>query len=269
METHLAKVHAEKEADAFRAGHLLSHEVTPHVRAAAAALEANRHKADAAIKKQDSLVTMRLKPVHRNPKSWQHVSPCHTVEHCLGVSVKREPCHCQVTVADIKGKKLFLADGMDRGAVAKRLAVLGAAAVEQRLMADALIVDDPAQPGSRNLWSAVFCGQLLVSQRLFFTGSGPAVQYRSIVSITSKRVFLTPAFRTAHPLVAQFLTVALRRPDSKWQLVGFGGCGVGRLSVVPDRADDGRSKATIGPTRLLRVCRPIAHVTASTGLCGI
>jgi hypothetical protein len=58
----LAKLVTEKQAEAFRSGQLLPHEVTPHVRAAAAMLERNRQKNDTAIQKQETLVTLRLTP---------------------------------------------------------------------------------------------------------------------------------------------------------------------------------------------------------------
>ena len=99
-----------------------------------------------------------------------------------------------------------------------RLRELGSHVVETRVLADCLVTMDPVNTGQRCAWVASLLGLAVVSSRMFFAGHGPVIQYGAAVK-TQRKLHLTDSFRQSEPVLATIVSVCVRKPLSKWEIV--------------------------------------------------
>ena len=172
----------------------------------------------------------------------------------------------EVTSDVLLSKKVYVSPSTNIAPAQLQRALRGfnATQVEKRTLADCIVTDDPARPGSTTSWTAALLGQSIISCRMLLTGRGPAVSYDPAVSVT-RQLFLTSNFRQAHPLVTQLLESSCVRPCSRWKLlkVQQPNC----LVLVPDRSDNGSDKTKLGPTRFLVTVKRLSGT--SLGACGL
>lgn len=172
---------------------------------------------------------------------------------------------CQVNSGNVlPGKKVFIDIDIALDGVETRLAQLSASQVHTRLDADVILVADPAKPGGKNLWAACLLGQVLVSQRMFATGTGPAIHYKPAICSPTKLLF-SPEFRQAHPRVTALLEICVAKSVSKWTIVRRPSADC--LTLISDQDDRGHPKI-LGPSRFLhQLCGKPSAV--AMGACGL
>ncbi len=98
----------------------------------------------------------------------------------------------------------------------QRLADLGAVPEANMQCADAFLVADVASPGQRISWNAMLGGGVLLSVPFFLGGCGPVVQWVRALDIW-RRVWISGAFREAHPQLTSILIARMASPGSRWR----------------------------------------------------
>ena len=165
----------------------------------------------------------------------------------------------------LRNARIFISEDvvLQGECIVRRVSEVGCVLVQQRTLAQCIVVNDPANPGSRSLWAACLLGQSIISCRMFLTGNGPAVQMCAALK-TPRQLFVSPGCRTAHPRVSELLTKVVGRPWAAWTMLPAPrpGC----LTLVSDSADDG-SRSAMGVTRFLALCHKPAATTS--GVCGV
>ena len=81
----------------------------------------------------------------------------------------------------------------------QKLHSLGGLVVNDYLLAESVVVNNVAKPGSRASWLMRLSGGLIVSQAAIKTGFGPWVKYKGPGKGTRRHVLITPSFRKRHP----------------------------------------------------------------------
>ncbi len=125
-------------------------------------------------------------------------------------------------LATLCGKRIFIdrvaAATIARNRLDDRLTELGAAAEPVRENADCFLVSDVTNPGQRVLWNVMLAGGAVVSVQFFLTGTGPVVAYASSLRIRRK-VWFSEAFKAAHPVLMNIVTVRCAAAGVKWKVV--------------------------------------------------
>ena len=139
----------------------------------------------------------------------------------FGFRCVRVACHAyplsKVSVNLVR-KKLFLGDCNVTEDIKRHIALLSAVVVPNRMSADALVVYDVANPGSRSRWAAVMLGLPLVGLRCLSGASGPAIEYPAAIA-RKFTVCMTPEFQRVYPLLSNIITLSSAKPASRWRLV--------------------------------------------------
>lgn len=123
----------------------------------------------------------------------------------------------------IQDKKFYVAADAPRSVLEKHVAMH--TAVEQ---ADAFVVNDITSVDEIVLWNAFLSGGLVISLQALSFLEGPAVKYKSALSIR-RTVFMSPDFQALSPQLATSISYrAKNEAQSKWKMVtelqGFMAC---------------------------------------------
>jgi hypothetical protein len=118
----------------------------------------------------------------------------------------------------LHGKRVHLSIERDVPAVSAALQRRGATITGDRLQASAFIVDDLSANNMRARWMAALTGGCLVSKAFVLHGFGPFIVYKTAVAYP-RCLFMTDAFKAAHPELSQVVAVACRRPSAKWRVL--------------------------------------------------
>jgi hypothetical protein len=91
----------------------------------------------------------------------------------------------------------------------------------QRMQATMFVVKDVAAPGQRtSLAAALVGGRVAALQYMLSNGrSGASIKYRA-ATLTKRWVWVSPAFKAAHPALADQVQRAIDMPGSTWQVLG-------------------------------------------------
>jgi hypothetical protein len=81
-----------------------------------------------------------------------------------------------------------------------------------------VVVQDPATPSTHCKWACVLRGGTLVTPGFLCDGSGPAVAYLPAVT-SRRRVWVSAAFQSAHPVLLDILRKSAAGPGSHWKLL--------------------------------------------------
>lgn len=142
-----------------------------------------------------------------------------------------------------------------------QLRALEAVAVDSRLNAQVIVVDDPVQLGLRTSWISSLLGQTVVSRAMFLNGVGSAVRFQPAIR-TARKIYMTAEFVSRHGTVVRILQACSRSSGSQWRLLDsrHRQC----IVLVPDSADTADRKSgrqEYGPAPFLQF---VTHVAAST-----
>ena len=130
----------------------------------------------------------------------------------------------------------------------QKLHSLGALVVNDYLLAEGVVVNNVAKPGSRASWLMRLSGGLIVSQAAIKTGFGPWVKYKGPAKGTRRHVLITPSFRKRHPRFAVLAQTRMQELNWKVYVRALAGCGtlvvlsVSRLPCLERRAPGNRTE---------------------------
>ena len=134
-----------------------------------------------------------------------------------GALDKTEPLN--ITRGYFAGKTVFVDSAYNSLELRQLLVNLKIVRACNRLGADALVVENPGQPGMRNLWSAVLTGAPLMTKSVVETLAGPIVQYHAALAIT-RTIWISLKFRRARPVIADLiLQTSKQLANSKWKFI--------------------------------------------------
>ena len=89
---------------------------------------------------------------------------------------------------------------------------MGLKVSEDRIGADAFLVNDASKPGDRTLWAAVLNGGVILSKDLVRTGMGPSRKYNRALK-SRRNVWASTDFMEKNAVIAKIIS-ALRKADS-------------------------------------------------------
>ena len=213
---------AKRKVEAFRDGLLLDHEVSADLVKKVAEQDRQDRKNDDK-NRRDAKRTSRKAAMACRPLPWGVLS------------------HLMVWV-DKEGLR-----PEQEQAVQQRLQERGMARTQDRVRAHVFFVSDPSKPGQRVEWLAALRGGWVASRSYLVKGKGGAfIKYAKGVAYTSRRIWVSPAFRAKHRGIYEMLSTAAQWPGSQWHLVptleGFARlCAAGGgniISIVLARADE-------------------------------
>ena len=115
----------------------------------------------------------------------------------------------------------------------QKLHSLGALVVNDYLLAEGVVVNNVAKPGSRASWLMRLSGGLIVSQAAIKTGFGPWVKYKGPAKGTRRHVLITPSFRKRHPRFAILAQTRMQELNWKVYVRALAGCGTLVWSGAP------------------------------------
>ena len=119
----------------------------------------------------------------------------------------------------LRGTRVHLSiNKPDIPAASAKLRRLGAFITGDRLQASAFVVEDLSKSNMRAQWMAALTGGCLVSKAFVLHGFGPFIMYKTAVAYP-RSLFITDAFKAAHPELSQILAAACRRPNAKWRVL--------------------------------------------------
>jgi hypothetical protein len=122
---------------------------------------------------------------------------------------------------ELAGSKAYIRNlepHMLRDEARQALADKGLVITEDRLEADVFVVEDVLVPGMRNKWCAALHGAMVISLRRLLQQTGPFLKYKRALR-TQQEVWLSPAFRQAHPDIAGIIELASAGRGSRWKIV--------------------------------------------------
>jgi hypothetical protein len=176
----------------------------------------------------------------------------------------------KVTLDDVRNKRVFFDDGDGSSVVGSaierqhRLRSLGCTEAATRLQSDIIVAGSTAELGQRTAWIAALLGLTVISHRLFWKGSGPAVVFTPAV-IIPRKVCMTESFRQSHPTISRIVCACARMPHSRWTVVDTTQAVPRTAVVLSDVPWAGVAAAVYSATDFLAECSTVSLATTGIG----
>ena len=178
----------KQKHEAMQLGKLLPKELTADFMREASKLDEKQQKADKSRKQERTLVEMKTKRFK--------------FTHCF-----------------LQGKNVFLDESCSNLELRAELAQRGMVRVQSRVKADMLIVQNPSDPGARNLWCAVLKGVPLISPEVATKLAGAMVQYKPALA-TRRQLWMSLDFRRQRPAILALVEACANEfENSKWRFL--------------------------------------------------
>ena len=149
--------------------------------------------------------------------------------------------------------------------------------MDERTDAQVLVVQDPAELGQSNSWSAALLGQLVIDQPYFLHNGakGVCVKYKSAVAASKRSLWISAAFSGERPEITRLIEDVVASAGSRWRLIGGSvedylttkARALGTVREKQTAALKRRSKA-VSMDKFISSATHLDPVASKSGLCG-